>query len=160
MMTTNVNDVLRLMESRIPQIQPALMQAARRIAPIVERDSRRVMQEDIYDIPEKRSRSGRLKWIRNVRLLMAERAEIEGFDVALVNRTEYAAPRYHLGWYNPGPPTLVRKGGGKARQVRPPQRSTQWQHKAIRMSRAFVLNTRRTAILRVFQMRPIGRGRR
>jgi hypothetical protein len=147
MIETNISEVIGKMEARGAAMQRAQMLAARRIAPVVERDSKRVMQEEIYDIPEKRSNTGRALWVRTVRLLLAERVEVEGTDTVLVNRMEYAAARYRLG--DPENPTKAASGG--PRQVQPPQRSVQWQWKAAMMARAYILETRRRLALRALE---------
>jgi hypothetical protein len=146
--STSIDSIIGKMVARSQGVHGALLIAAHRIAPIVERDSRRVLNEDIYSIPEKRTKKGKPRWIRTVRLLQAEHAEVQGVDVSLVNNMYYAAPRYHLGDFDPGPPTKVRRGG-RPRQVCPPQRATRWQWKAVMMAREFILEARRRAILRM-----------
>src|SRR5205085_5001623 len=142
MIETNTAEVIGKMRARAASVVRELEVAARQMAPIIERDSKRVMQEKIYDIPEKRSRSGRALWIRTVRLLQAEHAEVRGVDVELSNPMEYAGARYHFG--DPERPTKA--ASGVPRQVRPPQRPVQWQREAMMMDRASILETRRRGV--------------
>lgn len=144
MIDTNTAEVMGKMRARSVSVVRELEQAARRMAPIIERDSKRVMQEKIYDIPEKRSKSGRALWIRTGRLLQAEHAEARRVDVELSNTMQYAGARYHLGDLEK--PTKA--ASGIPRQVRPPQMSVQWQREAMIMDRAYILETRRRAVLR------------
>jgi hypothetical protein len=105
---------------------PAQEQAATSGARLLEITSRGVLTRKIYDVPEKRSRSGRKKWRRTGRLLVNERGTRDGLNIALRNRTPYAARRRKM-------------------SPIPPQQKVDWQREAAELARPAILRLRHQA---------------
>src|SRR5687767_8461214 len=124
-MRHNTAQVLRKMLRRGPRTRHELSGAARRIAVVVNRKSKRVLQDRIYSkpIPVGR-RSGRPKWRRTGDVKRRETARAEGLDVVLENRSGHAVARHDLG--TPRGRRIVSEG----------VESVQWHSEAIEASRA------------------------
>ena len=134
--TSNVASIITRMNRRKAAVTRELSAAARVLALEIGAESKRVMQTEIYNVPEKRTKAGKKAWRRTGNLKRAESARAEGVVIILRNNARYAAARYTLG-------TSANK-----REVRPPQRSVQWQEEAIARRRARILQVRREHVMR------------
>jgi hypothetical protein len=140
-MTSNVEGVLRRMNSRRRAVEQRLGEAAREIAVEVGAESKRVMQTEVYNVPVPKRKSGKPAWTRTGNLKRRESSRADGAAVILENRAAYAVPRYTLGTPE------------SERVNRPPVRSVQWQAEAIAKLRPRILERRRVAVLRAL-LRP------
>jgi hypothetical protein len=96
--TSNVATILEKMRQRRRAVERELGVAARALAPKLNAHAKRIVQADIYNIPEKRSkRTGKKLWKRSGDLKRRERGRAEGVNVILENRSNHAAPRSALG---------------------------------------------------------------
>jgi len=150
----NAADILRRMKRRRADVVRNLSQAARTLGAEISGESKRVMQEGIYNvpIPLKASAEKQLganakvrsattkgkhgKWSRTGNLKRAESWTTEGATIILRNNAKYAAARYVQGL------------PGRRPVVSPGVRSVQWQEEAILNMRRRIIEVRRQAVRR------------
>jgi hypothetical protein len=106
------------------------LSAAASIAVDLTAEERRILDAEIYAIPEKTSPSGRKLWIRTGALRRGERAVVQGQRVVFENsESPYAMFRHDM-------------------KTKPPQREVPFRSMALNNRRAFCLEIRRKASLR------------
>lgn len=151
--TSNAGEVRRRMLARAVALPAALHGAAREGARLLEDESKRVLQAEVYSVPIPTRSTGRSKrqatgfrapkrqtaWTRTGELKESERAFPRGADVILLNDSDHAVARARLG-----------TPGGRA-IVSPGVRSVQWQRVAARNVRGRVLEGRRRAVWRAYR---------
>lgn len=140
------------------RLRRELQQAARRVGATVSGEAKRVMQEDVYNVPiplkssadRKLAASAKIRtrttkgkhgqWRRTGNLKRQENwlveAESGGINVILVNNAAYAAARSDLGTSR------------SSRQPRGNTRSVQWQEEAVRRRRDWIRDQYQEAIRR------------
>lgn len=141
--TSNAAAILARMRQRQQRMEKALGAAARELAPVMARETKGLLQSEIYSvpIPRRRGRRGKGRWRRSGNLKRRERAYADGVTVVLENQANYAAARSALG--SKGPENRA------GRKNRPPTRSIQWQAEAVRKRRGYILQVRRKHVLEV-----------
>lgn len=150
----NAGSILRRMQSRRGRVIQELSQAAKTLGAEISGESKRILQNEIYNvpIPLKKSADRRLgpdakirskttkgklgKWQRTGNLKRSESYTTEGATIILRNNARYAAARYVQGL--PGRRPVVSEG----------VQSVQWQEEAIRKLRRRIIEVRRQAVRR------------
>lgn len=153
-MTHNAAKLVRKMRARRAAVERELKAAGRVLAPALNAEAKRIMQEQIYNVPiplkkssdrslptnaavrRKTTKGKHGKWQRTGALKRRETARPVGMTVVLENRQRYAPARHALG-----------TSEGR-RIVSPGVQSVQWQTEALANKRAFVLQVRRRHVLR------------
>ena len=135
-MTSNIASIIGKMNRRRGAVERELGGAARTLALELGAEAKRVMQDEIYNVPEKRSTSGRKAWRRTGNLKRSERARAEGVVIVLSNSANYAAARHALGTKD------------SSREPISPQRSVQWEDQAVLNKRGRILSVRRAAVMK------------
>lgn len=135
-MRTNAAQIAQRFQRRARRVTPELSVAARRLAPILNAEAKKVMQAKIYSIPiPMRGRSP--LWQRTGLLKRSETARAEGPVVILANSAGYAVWRYVLGLPGHRQPRYTL--------------SVQWHKTAIEQQRKRIVQERRDAILRALR---------
>lgn len=137
-LTHNAGDLIRKMNARSSAVARELAAAAREIAPVLNAEAKRIMQSEIYNVPEEESGTGRKKWQRSGALKRGENAKAEGVDVVMTNNQHYSRARNNL-------------GTSEGRRLGKRTRSVQWQAQALANRRQWVLEVRRRAVLRALK---------
>ena len=141
---SNAAYLARRFEERKEDLVPALEQAAQDMAKTLERESRKVLQAEVYAVPIPRGKNGKPKWKRSRKLKAAETARPDGMRVLFENSMVYARARNAL-------------GTPKGRKIRSPGiKSVQWQKLVLLRRRAWILDQRRKAVLRALRGRALG----
>jgi hypothetical protein len=124
-------EIIRRMRARAVAGRLEQGRAAGLIAPELETESKRILQERIYSLRIPTSRTGRPLWVRTSELMNAERAVATGIDVRLENSSRHARPRNDLGLPGHRQPRFTL--------------SVQWQAEAAQKLRPRILALRREA---------------
>lgn len=131
--TTNVSDLIGRWQGRAAAVPREQRTAAREIAPVVKRESQRVLRVKLYGVPVHFNRTGDL--------IGKEEAHADGMDVVLSNASAHAAFRRALG--TPG-----------GRRIRTPGIvALDWQREAVMNKRGFILQARAAANRRALETR-------
>lgn len=159
-LTTNSAVLWKRMQKRREVIVRELERAAVLIGARLSAAAKKVMQEQIYDVPiplrrssdrllardspiRKRTTKGRHgQWFRTGNLKRSEGWRVEGTTIILANNAIYSAARHALG------------SSRSSRKIRSRGvRSVQWQTQAIRENREEILRIQREAVVRTFARR-------
>lgn len=152
MLSHNTGAILRKMRQRQTAVVRELTQAAREIGAEVSGESKKVLQEEVYDVPipfkasatgtQRKKLAGKTTkgkagaWSRTGNLKRQENFTVEGPTVVLRNNAKYAVARFNL-------------GTASGRPIKSPGvQSVQWQVEAVANKRTRIIEIRRRALLR------------
>lgn len=180
-LSTNAGDILRKMNARKGRVVAELTREAGTIAAVLGADAKRILQDEVYNVPiplkasadrhtdlskvpahlrpfvlarrqfknplaadsrlrQKTTKGKAGRWKRSGNLKRSETARADGPNVVLQNNASYSLARNNL-------------GTPAGRKIKSPGiRSVQWQAKAVQLRRQWILERRRAAVLRGFQV--------
>ncbi len=136
--TSNAGEIRSRMLSRAAAVASELRRENVGIAKDLTAESQRLLQSDIYGIPEKVSRTGRKLWVRKGTLKAGDRWVAVGMAVVHKNPAPHAPFRSRYG-----------KPGG--RPASPPQKASYWVRNAVLGMGRSIQVRRRAAIRRAWQ---------
>jgi hypothetical protein len=132
---SNAKEIARKMQRRGPAIERGLERAARTLADESQKESRRILQVKVYNVPVPLNEKSLPKWQRTRDLLLSEKSYPAGPDVYMVNDSDHAIARAELGF----------PGGRKI--VSPGIQRVDWQAEAAANLRRRVREVRRRAVI-------------
>lgn len=136
--THNTAEIRRRFAARAAAIEQELTRENAGIADLLTKTSKEELQRDVYDVPVKTSRSGRLQWVRTGVLKSQDHWEAKGLAVRHVNHAAHFPYRLRYG-----------KPGGQI--ARPPQKASDWVGNAVRKNARKIAARRRAAIARAWR---------
>jgi hypothetical protein len=121
-----------LMQQRAGQMQYQVEQATRKATDILHAESKRLINEEIYSIPEDVDATGKKKWRRTGMLRRSEKSKVlAAYEGAVDNYASYALPRHNLG-FGPGDDEAIDPKPLKRRNT---TRHAPWRTQAIEATR-------------------------
>ena len=158
-LSTNAQAILGRMHARSARVRSELERAARDISNELTGEAKRVLQDEVYNVPiplkasadrrlsptaavRSKTTKGKLgQWTRTGNLKRRERGKAQGPVVIMENTARYSLARHNL-------------GTSKGRQIRSKGvKSVQWHGEAIKRKRGYILKRRRDAVLRALRGR-------
>lgn len=141
-MRSNIADLIARNRARAVAGKREQSAAARIIAPVLEAESKRILQSEIYGVAIPSSSTGRPKWERlgsKGGIIALEKGVADGVDARLENSSDHAKARYVLGL------------AGRRQPKSPGVRSVQWQKQTVANKKAFISNERAKAVSRALE---------
>lgn len=149
MATGTAAQLAEVWKRRQSLVEREFRQSSRALGISARAYSRQLMTEQIYALPEDRTKAGKKKWRRTGKLRRGETYRVEGLGTVIIeNNVPYAEPRHEAG--KPG------------RRPINPARESHWREELLEVFRPIVLDVRRSTIqdiLRADGSRTSTRGR-